>query len=251
MRQFNSTIRSNRILAEGTQEIEFDWQGEPPIPGQFFNLRCTEGTDPLLRRPFAFSGFDAATSRARCIYLKRGPTTTILAGMAPGAVIDVLGPLGKAFPLPGTGQRPVLVSGGIGVGPVLFLHARLAALGAEPLFVYGARSAALVPAAILPRDAIICTNDGSLGGKGTVLDAMERQGWKPDDLAYGCGPEPMLKALALTCLAAKRTCLVSVEQHMACGVGACVGCTVTTADGGYLRACVEGPVFDARALSWT
>jgi dihydroorotate dehydrogenase electron transfer subunit len=228
MRQFTAAVRAN----------------------QFFSLRCSAGYDPLLRRPFAFSGFDPATAQARCIFLQRGPTTTALAGLAPGAQLDLLGPLGTLFPMPAAGQRPVLVSGGIGLGPILFLHARLAAMGAKPLFVYGARQARLVPAALLPADAVVCTDDGSLGEQGNVLAVMERRGWTPSDLVYGCGPGPMLTALAKACLAANRTCIVSVEQHMACGVGACAGCTVKAADESYLRACCDGPIFDARALSW-
>jgi len=250
MRQFTAAVRSQRLIAEGTREIAFDWQAEPPIPGQFFSLRSHDGSDPLLRRPFAFSGFDAAAGQARCIYLQRGRSTIALAGLAPDAQLDLLGPLGKPFPLPAAGQRPVLVSGGIGLGPILFLHARMIGLGLKPLFVYGARSARLVPAEVLPADAVVCTDDGSLGEQGTVLQAMQRRGWGGNDLVYGCGPGPMLTALAKDCLAAGRPCLVSVEQHMACGIGACAACTVEAAGGGYLRTCYDGPVFDAKALAW-
>lgn len=250
MRQFTAEIRAHRLLAEGTRELEFDWAAEPPVAGQFFSLRCSEGSDPLLRRPFAFSGYDAASQRARCIYLKRGRTTSTLAALAPGATLDLLGPLGKPFPLPESGRRPVLMAGGIGAGPILFLHARLLAEGRRPLLLYGARSANLVPTAVLPADAVVCTDDGSLGERGTVLQAMERRGWTADDQVYGCGPGGMLGALAKACLAAQRPCIVSVEQHMACGVGACAGCTVAAANGGFLRACHDGPVFDAKVLAW-
>lgn len=254
MKQFASIIRSNRPLAEGTWMMDFEWKGpSAPLPGQFFSLRSGSGTDPLLRRPFAFSGYDPQSGSASFIYLRRGRTTEQLSSLAEGAPLDILGPLGRPFSPAADGKpcRSVLLSGGIGLGPILFLHSTLRKAGQEILFLYGARTGALVPATALPPETIVCTDDGSLGERGTVLDAMERRGWEAGDRAYACGPGPMLKALASSCLAAGRPCIVSVEQHMACGVGACMGCAVPAAGGGYLRACADGPVFNAEELSWS
>lgn len=230
--------------------VDFDWpSSQIPLPGQFFTLRHGSGTDPLLRRPFAFSGFDPRARSASFIFLTRGRSTSLLSSLAPGAELDILGPLGRGFDVEGNG-RAVLLSGGIGLGPILFLDAALSERGNERLFVFGARTAALVPASVLPPQAVLCTDDGSAGEKGTVLDAMARRGWMEGDRVYACGPGPMLRAAARGCLSAARPCQVSVEQHMACGVGACMGCAVRAADGGYLRACADGPVFDAGELSW-
>jgi dihydroorotate dehydrogenase electron transfer subunit len=253
MRQFTAAVTSNRALAEGTWEMEFGWEGEEiPRPGEFFTLIASRSSDPLLRRPFAFSRFDPGASRASFIYLKRGKTTSMLSAFAPGAAIDVLGPLGRGFPLATGKGRPLLVSGGIGAGPVLFLADALAASGTPFDFVYGARKASLVPADRLPRDAIVMTDDGSLGKKGSAADALAPL-LSPErvcPMAYACGPFPMLAAVARAAEEAGIPCSVSMEQHMACGVGACMGCAVRLRKGGYARACAEGPIFDSAVIAW-
>lgn len=252
MRQFQTTITSNRSLAEDTFELEFAWRSEElPGPGQFFTLRCSDSSDPLLRRPFAFSSFDRHSSRAACIYLRRGRTTTMLSQLAPGSRLDVLGPLGRGFSLPEAKASPVLLAGGIGLGPVLFLHSALLEAGRRPLFLYGSRSAAFAPRDRLPKDGRLCTDDGSAGFKGTVMDCLRSLGCPEDAALYACGPGPMLKAIAAFAEEGSRPCQVAVEQRMACGVGACMGCTVAVRDERkFARACVEGPVFDAKELSW-
>jgi dihydroorotate dehydrogenase electron transfer subunit len=255
MRQFATAVTGNSELAENTYEIEFAWNsGDIPHPGEFLTIRCCDSTDPLLRRPFAFSGFNGkkgGDARASFIYLRRGKTTTLLSELAPGARIDVLGPLGRGFSLPESGASPILAAGGIGLGPILFLHQELRALGIEHRFLYGARSEPLVPVRRLPGNCVVCTDDGSLGYRGTVLSAIESGGIPPQASFYACGPGPMLKALAGKALGLGMDCQVAVEQYMACGVGACMGCAVKVADERkYARACVEGPVFQAKELVW-
>lgn len=252
MRQFPTTITSNRLLAEDTFELEFAWQSdEVPLPGQFFTLRCSDSSDPLLRRPFAFSSFDPHSARASCVYLRRGSATVMLSQLATGAKLDVLGPLGRGFQPPAEGEAPVLLAGGIGLGPILFLRDSLCGRGAEPLFLYGARNAAFVPRDRLPRACLSCTDDGSLGFKGTVVDSLLDAGIPVKAALYACGPGPMLKAIAALARTEGLPCQVAVEQRMACGVGACMGCSVAVKDERkFARACVEGPVFRAEELLW-
>jgi dihydroorotate dehydrogenase electron transfer subunit len=253
MRQFTAAVTSNRALAEGTWEMEFGWEGDDaPEPGEFFTLIASRSSDPLLRRPFAFSRFDRRASRASFIYLKRGKTTSILSAFAPGAALSVLGPLGRGFALPSVDERPLLVAGGIGAGPVFFLADALEASGIPFGIVYGARKASLVPVDRLPRNAIVMTDDGSLGKKGSAADALASLiatgAGRPR--IYACGPLPMLAAVAGAAEKSGIPCAVSMEQHMACGVGACMGCAVALRGGGYARACAEGPVFDAASIAW-
>ena len=267
MRQFEAEILDNRPVAESWRELSFAWDGEEaePEPGQFFTFRASEGSDPLLRRPLAFSGFAAASGgagsvgrgavRASAIYHVRGKATRLLADLAVGSRIDLIGPLGRPFPGPLEGEVPVIAGGGIGLGPVLFLDAALRARGLDPLLVLGFRSSSLVPTIDLPAGAVLCADDGSAGFRGTTVDWISRNASEAAAGAairlYACGPGPMLAALAD--LAAERGWpgWFSAEQWMACGVGACMGCALPRADGkGYLRACADGPVFDSREIAW-
>jgi dihydroorotate dehydrogenase electron transfer subunit len=175
----------------------------------------------------------------------------MLSQLAAGSRIDLLGALGNGFAPPTPGENPVLLAGGIGLGPILFLRDHLLESGARPLFLYGARSSAFVPRGRLPSGCQTCSDDGSVGFKGTVLDCLLAQGCPERAALYACGPGPMLKALAAFAERRSFPCQVAVEQRMACGVGACMGCTVAVNDERkFARACVEGPVFRAEELSW-
>jgi dihydroorotate dehydrogenase electron transfer subunit len=262
--QFEAEILGNRPVAESWRELVLAWDARAggPAPGQFFTFRAARSSDPLLRRPLAFSGFAAAedgAARATAIYQARGAATRILADLAPGAMLDVIGPLGRPFPLPLAGEVPIVAGGGIGLGPLLFLDARLREAGAEPTLVLGFRGASYLPSVELPAGTVICTDDGSAGERGTPVDWISRNAPPPGATPppgagprlYACGPGPMLAALAA--LAAERSwpAWFSAEQWMACGVGACMGCALPRADGaGYLRACADGPVFAASEIAW-
>ena len=273
VRQFEAEILENRAIAEAWRELVISWDkaaGEP-VPGQFLTLRTSAFSDPLLRRPFAFSSYKANVSggapaasgalRASIVYQIRGGATRLLSERSSGSAVDVIGPLGKGFSLPLPGERPILAGGGIGLGPLLFLSEalsspeRLRAGAHPPLLVLGVRSASQLPSIALPPGTVICTDDGSSGFRGTPVDwiSANAQAAAPDApiRLYGCGPLPMLAALAA--LAAQRAwpAALSAEQWMACGVGACMGCALPRADGrGYFRACSDGPVFDAALIDW-
>jgi dihydroorotate dehydrogenase electron transfer subunit len=258
VRQFEAEILENRVVAESWRELALSWDGTAgePSPGQFLTLKVSSFSDPLLRRPFAFSGYRrAGGGRASAIYQIRGGATRLLSELAPGSRIDALGPLGRPFPRPGEGEAPLLAGGGIGLGPLLFLADSLSAAAKVPRLILGFRSASQLPSIGLPTGTVVCTDDGSSGFGGTPVDwishnVAEGPSAGPVRL-YGCGPSPMLAALAALASGRGWPASLSAEQWTACGVGACMGCALPRADGlGYLRACSDGPVFEAAEIDW-
>lgn len=251
MTRIDSTVLDNTAVADSTYLLRFAWDGPPAAPGQFVTVRIGDGAVPLLRRPFAFAG--CRDGEAEVVYEVRGDATRLLASAAPGAHIDVLGPLGNRFPPPESVDA-VLVAGGIGLGPMRYLAAHIQATHVRSVFLIGARTAARLPRRdLLPGgDVRTATDDGSEGHRGTVLDLLREL---PDSVlrestVYACGPHPMLAAIAHLRRSSPGRTWVSMEQTMGCGVGACMGCAIGTTTG-YKRVCTEGPVFDAREVVWT
>ena len=270
MRQFDARIAINEIISPSWKMLGFDWPADldAPKPGQFFTFRPSvlhPGDSGLLRRPLAFAAFDG--NRAFALYQVRGRGTAALASLVTGNSVDLLGPLGNSFTLPGPDKSAVLMGGGIGIGPMLFLHSWILDSGktsgnslAEGVSLFlGFRSSAQIPCIPEPgmaralRSAFLATDDGSAGFAGRVVDAVRdrlpMQG-AVEQRYYACGPAPMLAAAAALAERNSKPAEVSVEQWMACGVGACFGCVVPAKAGGYLRACADGPVFDSQALDW-
>jgi dihydroorotate dehydrogenase electron transfer subunit len=239
-------------------------------PGQFVMLRIPGTHDPLLGRPFALYDTVLDDAGRPCgidvVYLTVGKMTRLLPATHEGETLEVWGPLGNGFPPPVTDQHVGLVAGGIGQTPFLAHIRELLGTrgygGAAPRrlvsrvsLYYGVRTAELAAGVDDFRAAgaavHLASNDGSIGHHGFVTDLLARHDM-PGHL-FGCGPEPMLHALAK--LAAERgvPCHLSLETPMACGVGICFSCvTPVKTSGGwdYKRVCVEGPVFDAAALHW-
>jgi dihydroorotate dehydrogenase electron transfer subunit len=271
---FHGTVPvvENPLLARDTYRIRLQ---APELaraiqPGQFLMIRVPTGTDPLLGRPFALydTVLDAQGQPAALdvVYLVVGKVTRRLAALRPGDQVEVWGPLGNGFPELRGLDHVALVAGGIGQTPFL-AHVRellgSRGYGGRPprraarrvSVYYGVRTKDLAAGVEDFRSAgatvHLATDDGSLGFHGFVTQLLERHE-APQHLV-GCGPEPMLRALAA--LAAQRgvPCHLSLETPMACGVGICFSCVtrVKTADGwDYRRVCVEGPVFDAACLAW-
>lgn len=240
-------IVSTRRLGRDIFELAVAWEGPRPEPGQFYMLRA-ERSAVLLGRPISvFAADDRALS---FVVAERGSGTRELGELREGDGILLEGPLGSAwetaaFEKPGTsraGPPLALLGGGIGLAPIAFLARGLRA-GSFDLFA-GFRSGAWGLDGLSPRELRVFTEDGSLGVRGRVLD-----GFDPSNYAgiYACGPEPMLRALAGIAKDAGVPAWISLERRMACGVGACLGCTVRCR-GGNRRACVEGPVFLAEEV---
>jgi len=263
VKQFLSVIRKNEPVAEGYNLLEFEWPSEPglefPAPGQFITVWNRVSTDPLLRRPFAVSACNASNYTCQIVYQIRGKGTQALAALQNGDCIDVIGPLGKCFPPPPPGKTPFLLAGGVGFGPIYYLANNFADQGVRSVTIIGARTASLVPDVPYKRlgDGTelfhFCTDDGSRGFSGTVIDLLKSFAYLTPDAAemYACGPLPMLSAATKLAEAAGIQCWVSMEQIMGCGVGACMGCAIRAREPGkYVRVCTEGPVFNARDLLW-
>ncbi len=247
-------ILENREIARDYYQLVFKtttFGKGTVLPGQFLTIRISDSTAPLLRRPFAFSSWDNDT--ASIIYQRRGPGTEALAGKHGGDKIDIIAPLGNSWPAPAAGETAVLVAGGIGMGPILFQAAAYKAEGISFKLIVGARTSAFLPSdGILEElDAVIATDDGSRGLQGTVSNALETlKISKPH--YYACGPHPMMKAVHDRAVIDDNPCTVSMEQTMACGVGACMGCVIQlTGTDRYARVCADGPIFDSREILWT
>lgn len=254
MLRFQASVLSNQAIAEACFRLEFRVPPNQtgPRPGQFLTIKVGEGIAPLLRRPFAYAAHDASSGVSSVIYERRGNATRILGSYREGDELDVLGPLGNSFAPPAAGRRPVLVAGGIGIGPILFLYNDLLSQGHQPLLFVGGRSKARLPLAALPEGAIVCSDDGSVGRPGTVLQALQASAEFDPAAAelYLCGPHGMMKACARAYQDAL-PCWVSMEQTMACAVGACMGCVVKIHhEKKYARVCAEGPVFAASLVDW-
>jgi len=201
--------------------------------GQFVNLGWEQG--PLLRRPF--SVYRADGDQVEVVLKAVGVGTSQLLGMRIGDRISCLGPLGRGFEM--TGSRALLISGGLGVAPMLLAARDARAAGAQVTWVHGARTAADLCAEADGDDVLWATEDGSRGFRGTAVAAA------PDaELVLACGPNRMLAAVAERWPNAQ----VAVETYMGCGTGVCLGCAVPLMRGGYDRACKEGPDVEWAAL---
>ena len=223
--------------------------GRIPLPGQFVNIRVNKGTDPLLRRPFSI--FDFTNNRMEIVVRIIGKGTSLLASALPGEM-DILGPLGKGFTIE-KNKHVLLVGGGVGNAPLMYLARVLKENGCDVTFLYGARSKEYIYLADRFRSAsnrfMVVTDDGTEGEKGFVTDVADKL-LKSEkfDRIYTCGPTAMMRVLWEK-VNGKVPLEISVENYFGCGVGLCVGCTVQTSCG-FQRACMEGPVFDASVIEW-
>mgnify|MGYP003262015245 CR=1 FL=1 len=220
--------------------------------GQFLHVACGEGS--LLRRPIsvALTLADEPENTAALIFEVKGEGTRWLSKRKVGDMVDVLGPLGNGFSVE-EGGRYLLVGGGIGTPPLL---GYAEAFHENAVAVLGFRSA---DRAILVdryredcKEVYLCTDDGSAGRHGFV-DAQVRDILEKDrgfTAILACGPKPMLKSVAKAAAEYGVPCQVSMEERMACGVGACLGCALQMADGTMKHVCKDGPVFSAEEVDW-
>ena len=210
-------------------------------PGQFVNLKL-DGL--FLRRPISVCDLDGDV--LTIIYKVVGTGTKAMSQMAPGKELNLLSGLGNGYDTSLSGEKPLLLGGGVGVPPMYLLAKKLLAEGKSVSVILGFNTASEVFYAdefrALGCTVTVTTADGSCGVKGFVTDAM------PDDYTYfyTCGPEPMLKAVYR---ASKTSGQMSFEQRMGCGFGACMGCSCKTITG-YKRICKEGPVMKKEEILW-
>jgi dihydroorotate dehydrogenase electron transfer subunit len=220
-------------------------------PGQFNMIRGADwGEAPLLPRPMSYLGGGSTPS----ILIKViGDGTRRLARTQPGDPFTLVGPLGTSWRAPHDGKHPVLVAGGVGVAPLLFLARALHDAGTRPLVIYGGRTSNDLPLSndlAQIADLVVTTEDGSRGHQGRVTDVLDTHLTDTSDV-FTCGPDRMMAAVAGICATRDIPCEASLETPMACGFGICLGCPVATVDGGYLYACLEGPCMDARRIAWS
>lgn len=220
-------------------------------PGQFVQI-AVEAPGVLLRRPISINDVNPEASTIDLLIRRAGRGTAALIALKPGAVINILLPLGNSFDLTGLKEssRLLLIGGGVGVAPLLYLGRCLQNQGYTPEFLLGARSAAdllLLDEFSALGTVHVSTEDGSRGEKGLVTAHTALQ--SAVDRIYCCGPSPMMKAVAAIAREKGTECEVSLENMMACGLGACLCCVENTVKGNVC-VCTEGPVFNINQLNW-
>jgi dihydroorotate dehydrogenase electron transfer subunit len=231
------------------------------LPGQFVMIQVRDAKDPLLRRPFSICGLGEG-GVVLILYRVVGRGTALLAECRPGETLSVLGPLGRGFDLSEEDHRPLLVAGGIGMAPLLFLsqHLTRKQVAHELMVGFRTKEEIFFPDEILQPsvEISIATDDGSQGHNGPVTDLLDIRLGPQERRAeavrlFTCGPEAMLRRVAGIAAEKGIPCQVSLEAAMACGLGACLGCAVKgSEDAGrpYLHVCKDGPVMPSRWVDW-
>ena len=238
-------ILSNEKIATGIYKMVFEWY-EKAHPGQFVMVDCKGKT--FLKRPISVCSVEDKS--LTIVYQVKGEGTKNLSQMKSGEIIEVTGPHGNGFEIR-EDKNVLIVGGGIGIPPLLYIAKKIKA---KKLYIaLGFRSETfLVEEFKNLGEVIVTTEDGSFGKKGMVTQVIEDIIDKID-IIYGCGPKPMLKALKEISLKNSIPCQISVEERMACGIGACLVCACKVKkDGGfaYKRVCKDGPVFWAEEVEF-
>lgn len=222
------------------------------LPGQFVQVRVDNSPSTYLRRPISIHNVQRETNELWLLVRLAGEGTRHLAMMKAGEQLNVILPLGNGFTMPASAEeRPLLVGGGVGVAPLLFAGIRMREMGVEPTFLLGARS----KQDLLQMDEFqrvgrvyVTTEDGSQGERGFVTQHSLLSEEQFTRISV-CGPKPMMVAVARFARQAQVPCEVSLENVMACGLGACLCCVEDTTEG-HVCVCKEGPVFDIEKLKW-
>ena len=245
----NIRLHANYVLIKLTQDEPLPEM----LPGQFAEIRIDGSNTTFLRRPISINYVDRKTNELWFLVQLVGDGTRKLATVERGDIVNVVLPLGNGFTVPeNTDTNVLLVGGGVGTAPMLYLGEALLKKGIKPTFLLGARSKndllQLEHFQALG-DVYMTTEDGSMGEKGYVtMHSILNQ--KRFDMIYTCGPKPMMMAVAKYAKSQDIECEVSLENTMACGVGACLCCVEKTADEGHVCVCKEGPVFNVKKLLW-
>ncbi len=271
MKNYKTIILSNQEISPGyfRMRILAPGFGGEARSGQFLMFRVQRSLPPLLRRPFGVFrvGFlppdcegMPAKEYVEILYKVVGRGTTIMAELHEGDRVELLGPLGRGFEENPAKKEKILVGGGIGLVPLFMLASELVGKYNVRLLMGGRTRDDILAVTEFERlgvETYVSTDDGSLGEEGLVTQVLQRKLQKyPAAEVFACGPMPMLKAINGICTERKVSLQVSLEEFMACGVGACLGCVVkgaghTEENPSYLCTCKVGPVFQAERLDWT
>lgn len=251
--QTDLVVKSCKMLSDSAVLVSMQACGPVPEvkPGQFLQLLLPSCKGAYLRRPYSIHDFDSRTGTVSLLVQLVGIGSKAVAELKEGDVVNALMPLGNGFDLDTPFNNALLVAGGVGMAPMYMLGKELKASGRNFSFLFGARG----EKQLLRLDAFqelaptaVSTQDGSVGETGLVTEnsILEKGGF---DCIFCCGPTPMMKAVARYATQNNIPCQVSLEHHMACGMGACLCCVEDTVEG-HVCVCKEGPVFDIKKLKW-
>ena len=250
-RKENAVVLSQEQLADGIFSMWLRTEAaQSAVPGQFISMYTNDGTK-LLPRPISICEIDKTEGALRVVYRVTGENTGTkqFSEAKAGDTIPVIGPLGNGFPLEkAEGKKAFLMGGGIGVPPILELAKQLKA--AEKQIIMGYRDANTFLKSQFEENGTVyvSTEDGSVGTKGNVMDAIRENGLTAD-IIYACGPTPMLRAIKNFAEENGIECYISLEERMACGIGACLACVCKSKEKDHhtnvhnKRICKDGPVF--------
>ena len=244
-----ATVLEQKEIASGIFSLWLQTEqiAKDAVPGQFVSVYSSDGSH-MLPRPISICEINAEEGKLRLVYRVVGEGTAEFSGLKAGEKLEILGPLGNGFPL--KGKKPLLMGGGIGVPPMVQLGAALKAQGCTGVqTVAGYRDELFLTEELSASgDFYIATEDGSAGTKGNVMDAVREHGIEAD-VIYACGPKPMLRAIKTYAEEKGIECYISMEERMACGIGACLACVCQSKEvDGHShvhnkRVCKDGPVF--------
>ena len=256
MKKFILDLTVNSVEALSDKHVLIKLTDDKPLPemlpGQFVEVRVDNSPSTFLRRPISINNVDYDRNELWLLVAAVGDGTLQLQKLQKGDRLNCMLPLGNSFTMPtDSTQKVLLVGGGVGVAPLLYFGKRIKAMGGEPTFLLGARSAKDV----LERElfeqvgrVLITTEDGSEGEKGFVTNHSVLAQEHFDRIST-CGPKPMMMAVARYAFKNDIECEVSLENKMACGVGACLCCVEKTVEGNKC-VCKEGPVMNIKKLTW-
>ena len=256
MKKYILDLKVRETVAVGKQAVLLRLTADEPLPemlpGQFVEVRVDNTPSVLLRRPISIHYYKKETNELGLLVQLVGDGTRWMASLKAGDTVNIVLPLGNGFTLPSDASvRPLLIGGGVGVAPLLYLGMKLKEMGIAPTFLLGSRTEnELMQVSEFEKvgTVYITTENGAVGEQGYVTQhsVLTREQFGQ---VYTCGPKPMMVAVARWAKSAGVSCEVSLENKMACGVGACLCCVEDTKDG-HVCVCNEGPVFSIDKLSW-
>lgn len=256
MKKFILDLKVSSVEALSPKHVLIKLTDEKPLPdmlpGQFVEVRVDDSPTTFLRRPISINFVDRTNNELWLLVAAIGDGTRRLSRLQQGDTLNCVLPLGNGFTMPReSSEKVLLVGGGVGVAPLLYFGQKIKEQGGEPTFLLGARTAADLLELDLFKAVgrvFVTTEDGSEGERGFVTNHSVLSQERFDQIST-CGPKPMMMAVARYAKAENISCEVSLENKMACGVGACLCCVEKTTEGNVC-VCKEGPVLNINKLSW-